>query len=158
MNALFNRHAELIAQSSLVEKKLDLALEHIRIQTSADAVDIFKIDRRTAQPVYYFGRGFGEMPPYAHQPDSWKGLVWRVLQKRDLVFLPNIWVESSSLVRKTAFEQYRFISYQGLPLATRGKILGVLEIFHCQEFFPDSSWFELFRSLADQLSQTLDMA
>ena len=158
MNALFNRHAELIAQSSLVEKKLDLTLEHIRIQTSADAVDIFKIDRRTAQPVYYFGRGFGEMPPYAHQPDSWKGLVWRVLQKRDLVFLPNIWVESSSLVRKTAFEQYRFISYQGLPLATRGKILGVLEIFHCQEFFPDSSWFELFRSLADQLSQTLDMA
>jgi len=140
------------------DTKSYLTLEHIRTKTSADAVDIFKIDRRTAQPIYYIGRGFGEMPPYAHQPDSWKGLVWRVLQKRDLVFLPNMWVESSSLVRKTAFEQYRFISYQGLPLTTRGNILGVLEIFHCQEFFPDSSWFELFRSLADQLSQTLDMA
>jgi GAF domain-containing protein len=157
MNALFKCHAQVIAQSSIIEKKLDLTLEHILNQTSADAVDIFKLDKKTAQPVFFYGRGFGEMPSYALQYDSWKGLVWRVLQKRDLVSLPNIWVESSSLVRKTAFEQYRFISYQGIPLAINGKILGVLEIFHCQEFFPDSSWFELFRSLADQLSQTLDM-
>ena len=134
-----------------------LTLEHILNQTSADAVDIFKLDKKTAQPVFFYGLGFGEMPSYALQYDSWKGLVWRVLQKRDLVSIPNIWVESSSLVRKTAFEQYRFISYQGIPLAVNGKILGVLEIFHCQEFFPDSSWFELFRSLAEQLSQTLDI-
>ena len=156
MNALFNRHAQLFFQSSKLEEKLDLTLEQIRIQTNADAVNVFIIDKRTALPVFYYGRGFGELPPYALQPDSWKGLVWRVIQKRDLVFLPNIWVESSSLVRKTAFEQYRFISYQGIPLATNGKILGVLEIFHCQEFIPDSSWFELFRSLADMLSKILD--
>ena len=156
MNVLFNRHAQLIAQSAKLKKQLDLTLETILIQTSADAADIFIIDKRTTQPTFYSGRGFGEIPPYALQSDSWKGLVWRVIQKRDLVFLPNIWVESSSLVRKTAFEQYHFISYQGIPLVTNGKLLGVLEIFHCQEFFPDSTWFELFRSLANQLSLLLD--
>ncbi len=133
-----------------------LTLEHIRTQANADAVDISVIDKRTAQPVFYSALGFGEISPYGFQPDSWKGLVWRVIKKRDLVSLPNIWAESSTLVRKTAFQQYRFISYQGIPLAANGKILGVLEVFHCQEFFPDSTWFKLFRSQAGKLSQILD--
>ncbi|MCJ7716175.1 MAG: GAF domain-containing protein [Anaerolineales bacterium] len=127
-------------------------------QTGADAVDIFVINKNTNLPIYITGSGFGEKPAFAFQVDCWKGLVWRVIQKRDLVCLPNIWIDSASLVRRTAFEHYNFISYQGIPLANNGKILGVLEAFHCQEFSPDLAWFNNFRSLSDQVSQILDLS
>jgi GAF domain-containing protein len=80
-----------------------------------------------------------------------------VIQKRDLVSLPNIWIESSSLVRGTLFKEERFTSYHGIPLAAGGKIFGVLEVFHCQEFSPNSTWFQLFRNLAEQVSLTLEI-
>jgi GAF domain-containing protein len=80
-----------------------------------------------------------------------------VIQKRDLVSLPNIWIESSSLVRGALFKQERFVSYHGIPLAAGGKIFGVLEVFHCQELAPNSAWFDLFRNLAGKVSLTLEI-
>ncbi len=46
---------------------------------------------------------------------------------------------------------------QDWSLISRGKIIGVLEVFHRQEFSPTSAWFRLFRNLAEQVSHALDI-
>jgi GAF domain-containing protein len=140
-----------------LDKVLDLLLQLVMLQVNADAADIFLIDKSTSQPVLYKSLGLQKISSINEQNHSWKGLIWRVIQKRDLVSLPNIWIESSSLVRGTLFKQESFTSYHGIPLAARGKIFGVLEVFHCQELAPNSAWFELFRNQAEQVSLALDI-
>ena len=137
---------------------LDLLLELVVIQVNADAADIFLLDKITAQPIFYKGMGLQKISSLSEQNHSWKGLIWRVIQKRDLVSLPNIWIESSSLVRGPLFKQERFVSYHGIPLAVAGKIFGVLEVFHRQELTPNSAWFQLFRNLAEQASNALEIS
>ena len=134
---------------------LDLLLELVMRQVNADAVNLFLLDKRTAQPILYKSLGLKKISSLSEQRHSWKGLIWRVIQKRDLVSLPNIWIESSSLVRGTLFKQECFTSYHGIPLVAEGKIIGVLEVFHRQEFSPNSAWFRLFRNLAEQVSYAL---
>ena len=138
-----------------LDKELDLLLELVMLQVNADAADIFLLDKSTAQPILYKSLGLKKISSLSEQSHSWKGLIWRVIQKRDLVSLPNIWIESSSLIRGALFKQERFTSYHGIPLAAGGKIFGVLEVFHYQEFSPNSAWFQLFRNLAEQISLAL---
>ena len=140
-----------------LDKVLDLLLQLVMLQVNADAADIFLIDKSTSQPVLYKSLGLQKISSISEQNHSWKGLIWRVIQKRDLVSLPNIWIESSSLVRGTLFKQERFTSYHGIPLAARGNIFGVLEVFHCQELAPNSAWYELFRNQAEQVSLALEI-
>ncbi len=140
-----------------LDKVLDLLLELVILQVNADAADIFLIDKSSAQPIFYKSLGLKKISSLSEQSHSWKGLIWRVIQKRDLVSLPNIWIESPSLVRGALFKQEHFTSYHGIPLAARGKIFGVLEVFHCQELSPTSAWYKLFRNLAEQISLTLEI-
>ncbi len=140
-----------------LDKVLDLLLELVMHQVNADAVNLFLLDKRTAQPVLYKSLGLKKVSSLSEQRHSWKGLIWRVIQKRDLVSLPNIWIESSSLVRGTLFKQECFTSYHGIPLISGGKIIGVLEVFHRQEFSPTSAWFRLFRNFAEQVSRAIDI-
>ena len=140
-----------------LDNALALLLELVMQQVNADAVNLFLLDKRTAQPILYKSLGLKKISSLSEQRHSWKGLIWRVIQKRDLVSLPNIWIESSSLVRGTSFKQECFNSYHGIPLISRGKIIGVLEVFHRQEFSPNSAWFRLFRNLAEQVSHALEL-
>ncbi len=145
-----------ISETNL-DNVLDLQLEMVMLRVKADAINIFLFDKNTAQPIYIKSLGLKKISSISEQSHSWKGLIWRVIQKRDLVSLPNIWLESSSLVRGTLFKQERFISYHGIPLASGRKIFGVLEVFHCHEISPNSSWFQLFRNLAEQVSLALEI-
>ena len=140
-----------------LDNALDLLLELIMRQVNADAINLFLLDKRTSQPILYKSLGLKKISSLSEQRHSWKGLIWRVIQKRDLVSLPNIWIESSSLVRGTLFKQECFTSYHGIPLISRGKIIGVLEVFHRQEFSPNSAWFRLFRNFAEQVSHALEL-
>ncbi|MGB2963527.1 MAG: GAF domain-containing protein [Anaerolineales bacterium] len=137
-------------------KNHKLLLEQIMVQLEPDAVILWLINKNTSQPVITNSLGLQVIPSINDHFHSWKGLIWRVIQKRDLVSLPNIWTETSALVRASHFRKERFITYHGLPLISRGKMLGVLEIFHRREFKAESIWIELFRNLAAQGSNTLD--
>ena len=141
-----------------LDNVLDLLLELVMRQVNADALNLFLLDKITTQPVLYKSLGLKKISSLSEQRHSWKGLIWRVIQKRDLVSLPNIWIESSSLVRGTLFKQECFTSYHGIPLAVDGKLFGVLEVFHCQELSPNSAWFQLFRNLAKQVSLSLEIS
>ena len=53
----------------------------------------------------------------------------------------------SSLIREEGL-----LVYYGLPLITKGQVLGVLEIFHRSPLDPDHDWLEFLEGLAEQAS------
>jgi HD-GYP domain-containing protein (c-di-GMP phosphodiesterase class II) len=51
-----------------------------------------------------------------------------------------------------------FSTYLGAPLIAKGKVVGVLEIFHRTPFDPDPEWIDYFKTLAGQAAIAIDNA
>jgi hypothetical protein len=130
---------------------LENYLESAALQLKLDALDIYLIQPETNQPICFFVLGFHQPVTIKDQIQTWKGLVWRVIQKKDLVTLPDLWQEKASLQRIQQFRQEGFISYHAVPISTDGILFGVLETFFRHRFQPDPAWFELLRTHASKI-------
>ncbi len=116
---------------------------------------MYSINQASDQLHLYKVIGLSKHFGVSEQKQSWKGLVWRVVQKRDIVTLPDIWTESSSLVRCNLFIREAITSYTGIPITKNGLILGVLEFFFRQEFQPDPNWYCLLRNNVREITPIL---
>ena len=56
------------------------------------------------------------------------------------------------------FKQENFLSYYGVPLAARGEVVGVLEIFHRSPLQPNPDWLQFLEALAAQAAIAVDNA
>ncbi|MGA9532093.1 MAG: PAS domain S-box protein [Anaerolineales bacterium] len=79
--------------------------------------------------------------------DSYAG---RAALERQLVQVPDLKEDPNNPLLAETFAGEGFVCYYGLPLMAKGKVLGVLEIFHRSPLDPDQEWFDFFNSLAGQ--------
>ena len=135
---------------------LDLLLSQIKIVLKADIVVLYTMDQTSKQPTLHLIIGLNNSTGIKDQTQSWKGLVWRVIKKRDVVTLNNIWLEQSSLVRRNFFLREGVITYIGIPISTNGKLLGVVEVYFRREFNPDQKWYRTFRQVIQGIIPLLD--
>ena len=141
-----------------LNQAVDSLLEQVISSLDVDAAALTLVNVNSPQPIFFRGSGFYKGTINNKPYYSWKGLICRVIHKRDIVSVLNIWSESSALVRGIQFKQEGFISYRGIPLAIGSKILGVLEVFHRQETFTKSTWYSLLRVMAEQASHIIEDA
>ncbi len=137
-------------------KILNNLLEKIILDLNADIVTIYTIDQNSNLPGLYKVLGLNDSFGIIEQIQSWKGLVWRVAQKRDIVTLTDIWSEASYLVRRRLFLRENINSYTGIPITSNGLILGVLEIFFRQQVQLDSNWYRLLRKSSQEIGSLLN--
>jgi len=149
---------QAISGSFSLSLTLHIILEQVVSQLDVDAANIFLIDPDTHQPTYAEGQGFRRYQPQMETSQARKGLVWRVLQKRELVAIPNLPKEAPTLVRGGMFSVEGFQSYYGVPLIAKGKIQGVLEVFHRKPLRVDSEWFEFLNTFGMQAAIAIDNA
>lgn len=85
-----------------------------------------------------------------------KAVFTAVLEERT-VYVPNL-SESSGFTRTGLFAEEGFTTYYAVPLIAKGRILGVLEIFHRSPHEDDSEWREFLETLARQIAIAIDNA
>ena len=129
-------------------ENIDDLLYKSKVELSADILTLYSINQTYNQLQLYKVIGLSKPFGLIEQKQSWKGLVWRVAQKRDIVTLPDIWTESPSLVRQQLFIRENITSYSGIPVTKNGLILGILELFFRKEFQPGASWYRDLRIVA----------
>lgn len=149
---------QAISGSFNLNLTLHIILEQVVSQLKVDAADVFLVDPVTLEATYADGRGFQRYKPRGGATQARESLVWRVLQKRDLVAIPDLYQESPNLYRGRMFGLEGFRSYYGIPLVAKGKILGVLEVFHRKQLQVDDEWFDFLRALGTQAAIAMDNA
>jgi GAF domain-containing protein len=165
---LTQRHLERIAALHSIDQAisgsfslsltLHIILEQVVSQLDVDAADIFLIDPDTQQPTYAEGLGFLRYQPQMGISQAREDLVRQVLQKRELVAIPDLHKEAPMLVSGGMFSVEGFQSYYGVPLIAKGKIQGVLEVFHRKPPRVDSEWFEFLNTFGTQAAIAIDNA
>jgi HD-GYP domain-containing protein (c-di-GMP phosphodiesterase class II) len=137
---------------------LQTVLEEIRSQLSVEAADVMLLDPHFHSLSYGAGFGFRSSGTQRSVLRMGEGLAGSIALERRSLRIPDLAVQTERLVRDTSLTNEGFVSYLGLPLVTKGQVLGVLEVFHRKPFEPDSDWLQSLDALAGQASLAIDNA
>jgi PAS domain S-box-containing protein len=136
---------------------LDIVIAQVISQLQVDAADILLLSATGQSLEVRAARGFRAslLPsPHVGITDSLAGQVateQRAIQIMDLSKDGN-----KSLPAYLSNED--FISYYGIPLITKGKVQGVLELFHRVALIPYPEWIDYLDTLAGQAAIAIDNA
>jgi response regulator RpfG family c-di-GMP phosphodiesterase len=136
---------------------LDIVLSQVVNQLQVDAVDILLLDATGQFLEMQAMQGFhtpGFRSARLGITDSLAGRV--VTQQRSIHILDLSEINDKVLAAQLAGES--FVSYYGVPLITKGKVQGVLEVFHRVPLLTYPEWVDFLETLAGQAAIAIDNA
>jgi putative nucleotidyltransferase with HDIG domain len=87
-----------------------------------------------------------------------EGCAGRAALERRLIHVPDLDTNRMDFVRSPLFMGENFVSYHGVPLTAKGRVLGVLEIFQRSPLDPDADWLNFLKTIAGQAAIAIDNA
>ena len=136
---------------------LDIVLSQVVAELQVDAAAILLPDATGQILEYQAARGFRTQAIHFARvgiPDS---LAGRVASQQRAIQIMDLNEVSDKLVT-TLLSGDHIVSYYGLPLITKGKVQGVLELFHRVPLTPYPEWVEFLETLAGQAAIAIDNA
>jgi PAS domain S-box-containing protein len=136
---------------------LRVILDQVTAGLGVDAADILMLDEKDATLGLVASRGFQStsIPDYRLAVDE--NLPGRAMLGRRIETVTALG-GFSQFRRRSLFAREGFRSYGAVPLIARGKLTGVLEVFHRTQLQPDQEWQEFFETLGSEAAIAIDNA
>ncbi len=134
---------------------LQVILDHIVKSLKVAAADILIFEPHLQLLKFYSGQGFRETEIEKTSFRLGEGLAGRSALERRMVSELDL-NASKEFKRASMLAGETFISYFAMPLITKGKLKGILEVFTRSPFNPDSEWLKFFELLAGQAGNAID--
>lgn len=82
----------------------------------------------------------------------------RVVRERITVVIPGNLAEQVNRDSAQIYEREGFLNYAGSPLITKGRVAGVLEVYHRSTYRPEGEWLHVLETLASQAAIAIENA
>lgn len=136
---------------------LRLVVNLARTHLWVDAADILILDKTEEKLRFATGHGFRSQKPETLRHPRENGLAWQVLQTgQQMEFRMGGQVDEETA--RDFMEIEGFQTYIGLPLVTKGKVKGVIEIYHRTMLDYNQDWMGYLVTLAGQAAVALENA
>jgi HD-GYP domain-containing protein (c-di-GMP phosphodiesterase class II) len=137
---------------------LAMLLDQLTLLTEIDAVAILLLNPKTNILEFTAGQGFrSNSLQYTHLRLG-EGCAGRVALDRKMLNIPNLKENRMDFGRSPFFEAEDFVVYYGVPMIAKGRVLGVLEMFHRSTLQPDADWLNFLNMIAGQAAIAVDSA
>ncbi len=152
------RAIDLAISSSLdLNLALSVILSQVTAQLSVDAADILLLN---PQNILEFKTGLGFRTQVLQHTrlqigDGFAGMA--ALQQK-VIIVPDLQLGKTGFLSSPRFTGEGFRSYYGLPLIAKGRVRGVMEIFHRTPLHPDNDWLDFMETLAGQAAIAIENA
>jgi transcriptional regulator with GAF, ATPase, and Fis domain len=133
---------------------LTIILDQVVNHLSVKAADILLFDPEKRVLVYGQSKNFMKTRMDRPVIRLGEGLAGRIVAERCTMRVADLW--NAQFTRKEQAQKEGFVSYQGAPLISKGKVLGVLEVFNNGELEDDPSWMRYFDTLAGQAAIAIE--
>jgi PAS domain S-box-containing protein len=137
---------------------LNILLEQLLAQLGVDAAAVLQYNQDLQLLTFSQGRGFQTSALQNTNLRLGEGLAGEVALQRQPVFIPNLNHYESNYQESPQFARERFVAYYGIPLISKGKLVGTLEIYNRSPFDPNNEWVEFLTTLASQAAIAIDNA
>ena len=137
---------------------LYLLLEQVTEQLGVDAADVLLYDEENQQLFFVAGRGFQTDALKYTKLDVGQGLAGKAAELMETIHIDDLSDEETSLKQAPLLTNESFVTYFGVPLIAKGKIQGVLEIFHRSLLEPDDDWMNFLNTLTSETAIAVENA
>jgi hypothetical protein len=131
-------------------------LEQVTIQLGVDAADILLDNRQTGMLDFAAGRGFRTSALQNTHLRPGEGFAGRAAIERRTVSVPDLRKSGEAFADSPLLAGEGFVTYFAVPLVAKGRVCGVLEIFHRATLTPDQQWSDFMNTLAGQAAIAID--
>jgi HD-GYP domain-containing protein (c-di-GMP phosphodiesterase class II) len=156
------RIAALHEIDTIIRSNLDLGvtlgviLEHVVEQLNLDAAKIYLLDSHSPYLHQTAERGLSAWISERQRVRVGEGLVGRAALERQLVIGTPSDFEQEVGERRRMFRDERFQQSFGVPLSSRGKVTGVLEVYSRKKLAPEKEWLDFLGNLAGQAAVAVE--
>src|SRR6266550_3688624 len=136
---------------------LKVILDQVAAQLRVDAADVLLLDETDNMLTLAASSGFQAtaVPDYRLPVDEgWPG---RAITSRRIETVTAL-SAFSQFRRRSLFAREGFKAYGAVPLITRGKLLGALEVYHRTPLNPDQEWVSFLDALGSVAAVAIDSA
>ena len=137
---------------------LSMLLDQLNELMQIDAVAVLLLNPKSNLLEFTTGKGFRSSTlQYTHLKLG-EGCAGRVALERKLLNIPDLKENQMEFGRSPFFVTEDFVAYYGVPLIAKGRVLGVLEMFHRSTFLPNADWLSFLNMIAGQAAIAIDNA
>ncbi len=137
---------------------LSMLLDQVTVLMEIDAVSILLLSAKTNVLEFSVGKGFNSNSLQYTRLKLGEGCAGRVALERKMLNVPDLTKNEMEFDRSPLFPGERFVSYYGVPLIAKGRVLGVLELFHRSSLKPDEDWLDFLVMISGQAAIAIDGA
>jgi PAS domain S-box-containing protein len=123
-----------------------------------DAAAILLLDPVMNTLEYAAGYGFRRNILHTGSIRLGESYAGKVVMERRMIKVPNLRNALHDGFHKGFLKEENFVTYYGVPLIVKGKVVGVMEVFHRMPVSRDQEWFDFLISLAGQAAIAIDNA
>ncbi|HSA99625.1 MAG TPA: HD domain-containing phosphohydrolase [Anaerolineales bacterium] len=135
---------------------LSMLLDRITVLMHADAATVLLLNPKTNLLEFASGKGFRSVTLQYARLRLGEEYAGRVALERNLIHIPDIRTDRVEFARSPLFRHENFVTYWGVPLVAKGRVMGVLEMFHRSPFTPDADLREFLLTAAGQAAIAVD--
>lgn len=151
------RTIDMAISSSLdLHITLNVVLEHVVNQLNVDAAVILLYEPKSNELVYAASRGFITTGISHLRLKLGEDYAGQAALSRRTVSVINLDKSERTLSKGALLAEENFVSFFAVPLLAKGKVNGVLEIFHRTPLNPKPDWLDYLDTLAGQASIAID--
>jgi putative nucleotidyltransferase with HDIG domain len=151
-------HSIDMAISSSVDLRptLNFLLGQVVYLLNVSAADILLLNPHTLTLEYSAGNGFRSGEIEKSRLRLGEGYAGRAALECRTFNAPDLRAIGSDYARTKLLAREEFVAYFGVPLVTKGKVIGVLDIFNRSPLAPDPEWLDFMEALASQAAIAID--
>jgi PAS domain S-box-containing protein/putative nucleotidyltransferase with HDIG domain len=146
---------QAISTSFDLNVTLDILLSQVISQLQVDAADILLLDPERQVFTYAAGKGFRTN---AVESARLPIVESRAARERRLIQIKSLKDKRDLRLLTPQGATEDFICYFGIPLIVKGKVKGVLEVFHRAPLYPYPEWLDFLNTLAGQAGIAVENA
>ena len=149
---------QAISSSFDLNVTLDILISQVISHLQVDAADVLLLEPDGQTLTFATGKGFRTQamePAHLHMADSQAG---RAARERRLIHVETLKHKPDERLLTQPGASEGFVCYFGLPLIVKGKVKGVLEIFHRGSLQPYPDWLDFLSTLAGQAAIAIEDA
>ncbi|NIA09526.1 MAG: GAF domain-containing protein, partial [Nitrospiraceae bacterium] len=135
---------------------LRVLLDEVTTQLNVDAASVLLLNPYTQELTYSAGRGFRSSSVKRTRVRLGEGYAGQAALERQVLVVENT-EEAGDFVRGRLLQEEGFLAYSAAPMVSKGRVLGVLEIFHRTPMsVRGGEWMEFLEALAGQAAIAID--
>ena len=136
---------------------LKVILDQVVTQLKVDAADVLLLDESDNMLTLAANTGFFATAVPDYRLPLEEGMPGQAAASRRIVTITALGAYSQ-VRRRSLFAREGFKAYGAVPLVTRGKLLGALEVFHRTPLAPDPEWNSFLEALGSVAAIAIDSA